>query len=238
MWEDGEARALALVAALALVGLPACGAAGRTQLVAAGKTRTGSEGEGRGTATVEGVRVEARGEPWPGRQRAVLEHVTPLRVRIENDGAHPIQIRYRQFALTTPNGARRFAAIPPFQVHGEIEQSVGFTPGFDHGGFAVAPYYRGYYHGMTVWREPFLYDDPYDDEWAGYWRQIEIELPTEEMLEVALPEGVVERGGYVEGFLYFQHVPDRIGRVVLRADVTTTDGERLGTIELPFLARD
>jgi hypothetical protein len=56
------------------------------------------------------------------------------------------------------------------------------------------------------------------------------------MLQRALPEGVVEPGGRVGGFLYFQRL-EGPGPFTFSVDlVDAKTGERLGVITIPFVA--
>jgi hypothetical protein len=58
------------------------------------------------------------------------------------------------------------------------------------------------------------------------------------MLRQALPEGTLEEGGSVTGFLYFQDVSEREGRVTLQARlVDARTGEQFGTLSIPFDVR-
>jgi hypothetical protein len=69
------------------------------------------------------------------------------------------------------------------------------------------------------------------------WR--EIVLPTEEILERALPEGVIDPGGQVEGFLHFAKVDVEESRDRFRADlVNARDGDVFGTITTRFTVED
>jgi hypothetical protein len=55
------------------------------------------------------------------------------------------------------------------------------------------------------------------------------------MLRRALPEGTLEDGGALDGFLYFQDVGEREGRVTLEARlVDARTGEQFGTLSIPF----
>jgi hypothetical protein len=56
------------------------------------------------------------------------------------------------------------------------------------------------------------------------------------MLRQALPEGPVEPGGQVTGFVYFERLPPGPGRVELRARFPGAGGERMTRIEIPFQA--
>jgi hypothetical protein len=55
------------------------------------------------------------------------------------------------------------------------------------------------------------------------------------MIAEVLPEGVLEPGGRVEGFLYFERVDPQAPRVRFRADLTSADtGEVFGEVSIPF----
>ncbi len=63
-------------------------------------------------------------------------------------------------------------------------------------------------------------------------------LPSREMMERALPEGVVDSGGRVSGFLYFQHVDRREAQVSLEMKlVDAKTGESLGHLTIPFVVQ-
>jgi hypothetical protein len=56
------------------------------------------------------------------------------------------------------------------------------------------------------------------------------------MLDRALPDGVVEPGGRVGGFLYFQRL-ERPGPFTFSVDlVDAKTGQRFGAITIPFVA--
>jgi hypothetical protein len=85
---------------------------------------------------------------------------------------------------------------------------------------------------MTAWPRPWRYDPFYYDTYYPQWQ---VNLPTSEMIELAIPEGVIEPGGSVSGFLYFQPISGDLDRVTFKADLMDgDDGQRLGALELPF----
>ncbi len=85
---------------------------------------------------------------------------------------------------------------------------------------------------------PFSFDSEYYGFYNDYWRNIE--LPTQEMLDRALPEGSLEDGGRVEGFVYFEKVdPDQVERVVFRFDlIDAQTGGIFGTLSIPFVVKE
>jgi len=82
---------------------------------------------------------------------------------------------------------------------------------------------------------PYAYDYPasvYTKSFA-YWK--EIELPTQNMQESALPEGALDPGGQVRGHLFFEKVPVDIESVSLEFKlVNAKTGAVLGLGKLPL----
>jgi hypothetical protein len=204
-----------------------------------------ADGRNTAVATESGVTFVVDGGAWSGFPRP-LETVVPVRVTIHNDSGRPLRIRYPEMALIGP-GQARFAALPPFQIRTtEMVSGVGgagyydpLVPRFYWRGFVVPsryhPFYSGYY-GLDPYWGPWAYDDWY---FGRYYTQWPVTLPTRDMLERALPEGVLRPGGRVSGFVYFQNVPDPIDRVVFKADLVDAEtGEQFGTIEIPFYAEN
>jgi hypothetical protein len=77
----------------------------------------------------------------------------------------------------------------------------------------------------------------HDDFFPGYPLYLRVPLPTSEMIRLALPEGALDPGATVEGFLYFDRVKRKAGRVTFEATIVTAfSGERLGVVAIPFVA--
>jgi hypothetical protein len=56
------------------------------------------------------------------------------------------------------------------------------------------------------------------------------------MLNQALPEGVLQPGGHVSGFLYFHKLKESQGRVIFAQDVIEAETrERLATLRIPLM---
>ncbi|MEZ4599598.1 MAG: hypothetical protein R2940_07400 [Syntrophotaleaceae bacterium] len=185
-------------------------------------------------SSVGGVKMIAQADEWPG-PVDVKEVVTPVRVVVENNSGQPLRIAYTEFALVAPDG-RRFSALPPFQIEGEVSQTATAVvdPIFGYRGFEIAPGYGPYYPGIGTYREPFYYDPYYYGTYRPYW--VQIDLPTEEMIQRALPEGVLNSGGRIDGYLYFEDDSDDVGSVTFRADlVNARKGTSFGEIRIPFI---
>ena len=222
---------LPLLLALAAAG---CSAPGTQLDPAPSATTVGAE-----TAVdrVGGVRMTAETGAWTGLAR-VQSVVTPIRVTITNGSQEPLRLRYNEFALVSPTG-QRYAALPPYGVEGDVADPTlvdaygPVTPAFTYDRFRVAPYYASVYPTLTPYSSPFYYDRPYYDRYYTVYR--DIELPTREMVEQVLPEGVIDPGGRVSGFLYFERVDPDAPRVRFRADLTDADtGNSFGEISIPF----
>jgi len=69
----------------------------------------------------------------------------------------------------------------------------------------------------------------------AYYESSPERLPTPDMLSQALPEGLVQDGGNVTGFLYFPSVTGSEPAVELDMTLSdASDGEAFGHIAIPF----
>jgi hypothetical protein len=192
-------------------------------------------------SSIDGVKVNIYTDAWHGNQQ-VPGVVTPLRVEIRNGSSHPVRLRYSDFKLVGPDG-KTYAALPPYGITGSVDEPHLVdvypplaAPGFDYDDFDVAPYYSTIYPDIPVWDGPFYYDPFYYNQYYTYWQSID--LPTHEMLNEALPDGVIKAGGRVSGFLYFQEVSTKLPRVRFEYDlVNATNGNIFGTVTIPLLVK-
>ncbi|MEX2260771.1 MAG: hypothetical protein WD696_02405 [Bryobacteraceae bacterium] len=188
-------------------------------------------------AETEGVRIAVRPNAWKGNPSDLGDYVTPLKVNLTNRSGRPLRVRYNEFTLVSPQNFR-YAAIPPFRLEGSIGRTTlaPIDPYFGWSGFSVVPYYSPYYRfGMGTWGGPFAWDRGYYGSYYTTWRQ---PLPTSDMLEKAIPEGVLNSGGNLEGYLYFQKVEEQFPSVTFQADLMNADTEeRFGAIQIPFVVR-
>ncbi|QBQ54018.1 hypothetical protein [Nitrosococcus wardiae] len=190
---------------------------------------------------VKGVCIIAQAHQWPGPQ-PIRNEVTPVRVVIDHHSKMPLRLSYNEFALVAADGMR-YAALPLYQIEGSVLEFVlvdDYTPianpDFIYDSFTVAPLYGPIYPTLTTYPSVFAYDPFYYDSYSTYW--VAIPLPTAEMFERALPEGVLEAGGHLEGYLYFERVPDEQSRVTFRADlVNAKNNHFFGEVRIPFLVQ-
>lgn len=216
------------VAVLTVATLAGC--AGRPDLEPGPGARPAPPGPGKGAmGSVNGITIVARSDAWAGFPPD-LEEVTPVLVTITNDGKAPVRLRYNEFSLVAPTG-QRYAAIPPFNVRGTEVEPIEEVA--EYSGFRVAPYHARYY----PWLEPYAGEFPFDEFYYStyYPRFVRIELPTGDMIQKALPEGVLEPGGSISGFLYFENVGSDVKRVDFTADlVNAATGRHFGAVRIPF----
>lgn len=198
-------------------------------------------------AVTENITLTAEAGAW--RTGVDIEQaVTPLKVTIENGSDRNLSVRYSEFGLVTETG-NRYAALPPYGVRGSITEPVmtkKYPPlspvGFHHSRFRIAAHYSFIYPTLSPYASSRIYYDPYYyRHYYPYWRRsrVRVELPTPEMLRRALPEGVLEAGGELEGFLYFEKIPGSVAgeRVRFHADLLDAmTGERFATLHIPFVA--
>ncbi|MGD8396431.1 MAG: hypothetical protein PVF43_13265 [Candidatus Eiseniibacteriota bacterium] len=233
----GSMRFAVLPALVATATLLLGGCARKADLTPASSARLDPYHPETGVSEVDGVSAVIEADAWNGR-RDVVQHVTPLHVTIQNDGERPLRLRYSEVALISMDG-HRYSALPPFEMTGTVDEPVATTttpvlePAFGYRGFYVAPYYHPLYPSIDAYAHAFRYDPTYNRHYTTYWRKLF--LPTDYMLANALPEGVVEPGGSVSGYLYFERVDPGARRVVFRYDlVNALEGEMFGTLTLPF----
>jgi hypothetical protein len=179
---------------------------------------------------VGGVRVTVVGEAWPGAQD-IRTVVTPLRIVVENKSQQRVRFRYEDVALQTPDG-KRYQAIPLPLIGGSVERPSAVTMrGFYGAGFWVSGYYAPYY-------PDYPYTGAFGSPWYGnrtgvIWERVE--LPTPQMVARGIPEGVIDPGGHVDGFVYFQKVPPQAGPARFVAQIVTEKGAVIGKADVPFL---
>lgn len=213
------------------------------------------------------VRLVADGDAWRGNPSRLEHYLTPVLVRIDNRGDRPLVVRHDLFELVGESGFR-YATLSPFERGDrEGFSSTELQPGpyissyytqppeATYGQLTPAYYghrYGGFYGGFggfggrSYWYDPWWYGSYWWPGWYDPWfygptyavpYYIE-PLPTRDMVRRALPEGTLEPGASISGFLYFQDVGNREDSVTLRArlvDAQTEEG--IGEITIPFFVR-
>ena len=184
-------------------------------------------------ASAAGVYIVASAEAWRGCPTDLRGVVTPMLVTVDNaNGTRPVIIRYNHFALETDAGAR-LAAVPPFQITGSVIEPVRMSY-YPRAGFHVAPYLSPYYPGWSAFHGPFVYDPFYYDRYFPTFARVR--LPTNDMIQRALPEGAIDPGGRIAGFVYFEEIPKHTKAVTfVAALVEAGTSTEFGVVRIPFV---
>jgi hypothetical protein len=187
-------------------------------------------------AEAHGVRLVADGAAWDGYPKNLERRLTPVEVRLENHSGRALSIRYELFDV---EGGTRFhySAIPPLSLDEATDNgSLVCTASYPRRSYRWGWYGRGWEPRpwrRPEWSNPFY--DPYYDPFYHPYVRCEEPLPTKDMLEQALPEGKLEDGGTVAGFLFFQGIAEREKQVTLQAQlVDASTGEHFGRLSIPF----
>jgi len=187
-------------------------------------------------AEAQGVRLVADGAAWDSYPQNLERRLTPVEVRLENHSGRPLSIRYELFDVEG-NSRFHYSAIPPL----ELDEATEDTSPVCNAAWAPRSYRWGWYGRgwqsrswiRPEWSNPFY--DPYYDPFYRPYERCEEPLPSKDMVEQALPEGTLENGGTVAGFLYFQGVTEREKEVTLQAQlVDARTGEPFGSLSIPF----
>jgi len=198
-------------------------------------------------ADVGGVHVTVRSDSWRGSPRDLEYRMTPLEISIENSSGRSLRLVYENFELITKDGVH-LSAIPPYNLDQDgpaarTEPSATVTlvddrgprrHRIEHRRFRVAPYYGRYYPGIPSWDLGMRgnWSWPYYGAHYADWPQA---LPTEDMLDEALPEGSLESDGFVRGFVYFPTIKQKQGNVTFSVKMVDAEtGESFGTVQIPF----
>ncbi|CAM3737827.1 hypothetical protein G4177_01230 [Corallococcus sp. ZKHCc1 1396] len=228
-------------AALLLV----AGCAAETKLRPSPEAGVLQDGKSGAVTEQAGVRLVADGSAWRGYPSDLERRLTPVYVRLENQGERALKLQYPGFALVGAESRFRYTALAPLSLQKAVSSRDDGAPDASSAVIAPAGRWRvgvgvgsayGYrprrgfvppYYGP--WGSPFY--DPY-----LYGRpQCQEPLPTEDMINNALPEGTLEPGGTLEGFLYFQGVASREDAVTLQVKLVDAEsGEPFGALDIPF----
>ena len=146
-------------------------------------------GPGRGAVTTAaGIRVAAHAGAWQWGPSDLDTKVTPILLELQNNGQMPVLVRYNHITLPDSLG-HRFAAMPPYDTNGSLSEAYTIQNpiyGFDR--FAVAPYLSRWYPRFTRYDGAFAYDPTYYTPYVTRYHTVQ--LPTVDMVQRALPEGV------------------------------------------------
>lgn len=222
-----------ILMAVAAISASACARTVAHLSPAPGANTVGGIGQG-ATATAAGVQVTARSRAWQWDPTDLDTKVTPLLIELQNNGTSPALVRYNHVWLTDASG-NRYNAMPPYDIDGSLSEAYTVrNPYYGFSRFSVAPYLGRWYPRFSRFNGAFAYDPayyrPYFTEYAR------IALPTADMVQRALPEGVLSPGGHAEGFVYFEAFKRGAGALTLNVDIVdATSGSVIGTAHIPFV---
>jgi len=135
-----------------------------------------------------GLRVSVSAGGWEGRPRALPDHVLPFLVAVRNTGTAPITLARGDFLLLD-DASRQYLPLPPTEVAvlvgGGSGSGVSVSPSIGIGGSTGGggSIFGG---GLGI-----------SLGGGGYGRDVRDVIPR------ALPEGPVQPGAEIQGFLYF-----------------------------------
>lgn len=211
--------------------LPALSCA-HTKMLPAASAHTVAGAPEAAAEEIGGLRVSAEGDDWSANPVDLSSHLTPVKVRIVNHSGAPARIEYAQFTLVGGHG-HVYRAIPVVPLEHETPRDGAGTihPIYAASKFFVAPRYHDLYPTLPAWPRPLERVDT--DSGEARWAQ---GLPTHAMERMGLPEGVLDDGGEISGFLYFENATKWESRITFEADIADGRyGDReLAEIEIPF----
>ncbi|MDB4874391.1 MAG: hypothetical protein JWM41_837 [Gemmatimonadetes bacterium] len=229
-----NSRILMLAGTAAVLGAAACSRTTAKLSPAPGVAVVPGPGQG-AAASAAGVRVVARAQAWKWEPRDLDTKVTPIFVELQNDSDRPVAVRYNHISLTDAAG-HRFNVMPPYDIDATLSEAFTVQSpyyGFDR--FAVAPYLSRWYPRFSRYGGAFAYDPAYYSPYVTAYRNVR--LPTVDMVQRALPEGVLSPGGRASGFVYFEALHRDAKTLTLAVDVIDANtGAVLGTAQIPFVA--
>ena len=192
---------------------------------------------GRPSLAVEsrsGVTVTADGSVWDSSPEKLATELTPVWVTLHNGTGRSFRIQYDEFTLRGASGAIYIALTPYVLPDSRSTPVVEIPNGGFFDNFQVAAYLAPFYPWLPVWNGPLPHGP------SIHSVAFRAGLPTESMLDRALPEGVLENNGNASGFLYFQKVDARESRATFLAGLQEPTRARQPThqvaaIDIPFL---
>ena len=216
------------------------GCAREIKLIPAPGGHKSSELQGAANAENSGVQVLVESDVWSGNPE-ILQKIIPLRVTIQNKSGRLLLIRYSEFKISGKETGRNYAALPPYEIRGTIQEPLIVLPYpfpinslIEGDKFSVAPYCARMYPTLPAYQDSFSIDSLYYNRYYTVWAKIQ--LPTEEVLRKVLPDGVIDDGGHVSGFLYFETIHRReIELSFAMKLVDAANGQIFGTITIPYL---
>jgi hypothetical protein len=207
-----------------------CAGCGHAKLVPAPSAKLVPDAsDGATVSAAGGVRCFAEVDAWPDRPE-LPGFVTPVKIRVVNMSGKAIRLLFEGFVLTG-KGGREYHPIPVVPID-PVASSAQVSPAYDSWNFFVAPLIQGSYPTLQPWPRPLIRDQSFYERQYRRWGR---KRPPMEVIRMALPEGVLQDGGVVTGFLFFESPLRREKRVVFEAEFVESDEpETVASIKIPF----
>jgi hypothetical protein len=191
-----------------------------------------------------GIAITVEVDAWPRDVTPLERSVTPVRVTVDNHSGRAVLVRHYDFALRGGSG-QAYAALAPDEVAvASADQPVTVVqPIFGPAGQAgssnrrLMPPGPQPVPGLNRWETSFPYNSDY---FHGY--TVTPEVRRVQAVVRALPEGIVQDGGTVRGFVYFAGGAYGERRVLFEASLLKSpppygDGIEVAHARIPFRVR-
>ena len=232
-----EATAIRYAIALGiLVGLLLSACAPRPVLGPAPQAEAAPDSAGAVRDEAARVVVTARLDGWRAMPANLAEVAAPVLVEIDNRSERPVRLQLSAFQLIRSDAAS-FRARSAASIRGSLRDARPTAspalPGGSPIGYSITAEAGGFVSGRSADRGGLDYDVMHFGRRFAPAR--EIELPSRDMQQLALGEGVIAAAEKKSGFLYFEPFgPDTRYAVLQMELIDAQTGRSMGTVRLPF----
>jgi hypothetical protein len=197
------------------------------------RTEKGVGDEGGSVAEVAGVRITVKGNTWSGEPPNLEEYLTSLQTTLENHSGRSLLIRYNNFILANSSGLY-MTALSPQEIKGNVVIGPSLMPFFLFiNPNAVSSPGLNFPDVTSPPGEDTATEDPwYYARYYGIWWT---PLPTTDMYEKILREGVLENDRHLSGFLYFQKIDKSVSQISFNTKLVDARTEEIfGIVSIPL----
>ncbi|NLD98327.1 MAG: hypothetical protein GX640_00500 [Fibrobacter sp.] len=179
------------------------------------------------TSECANVKIELEEFYLPGAESA--KKIAIYKVKIINHSSAKLLIRYKNFKIITQKAGYTFNALPPYEIFGSSHKQMVVLPypfpvhhQIEHFRFSVAPFSSRMYQELPVSNHLFTIDSSY---YSMHFNKLAVSgISVERILEKIVPEGVVDTGGYISGYLYFEKIRSR--NYLFQMELVEADSEK------------
>ena len=184
-----------------------------------------------------GGRCSANVGAWNGREnKESPSFVVPVKVRIKKPAGVESACRYERLLAGRQEG-RSYRPVPVLPMDADARKRIPkLARIYAASKFFVAPGFHDVYATLEPWTAPLERDDELYERLFRRWGK---QPPALDVLRVALPEGVLDDGGVVTGYLFFESPLDKEDRVTFEATFGGGDGQTtVASIEIHSRSND